>query len=114
MSSRRRHTRLQGDWRSDVCSSDLEYVINRRDSMGMGAYIQLIPYAMGFELTDRLRAHPLTNALELCCSDYANILNDVISFPAEYRSEERRVGTESQSKRGRWHVKQKTAYEITR
>src|SRR5256885_12435703 len=25
-SSRRRHTRLQGDWSSDVCSSDLEYV----------------------------------------------------------------------------------------
>src|SRR6266446_7317398 len=23
-SSRRRHTRLQGDWRSDVCSSDLQ------------------------------------------------------------------------------------------
>src|SRR5256885_12892876 len=25
-SSRRRHTRLQGDWSSDVCSSDLEQV----------------------------------------------------------------------------------------
>src|SRR5215467_15571864 len=25
-SSRRRHTRLQGDWSSDVCSSDLEIV----------------------------------------------------------------------------------------
>src|SRR6266446_2289577 len=25
-SSRRRHTRLQGDWSSDVCSSDLAYV----------------------------------------------------------------------------------------
>src|SRR5256885_7743434 len=24
-SSRRRHTRLQGDWSSDVCSSDLKY-----------------------------------------------------------------------------------------
>src|SRR2546426_6497093 len=24
LSSRRRHTRLQGDWSSDVCSSDLE------------------------------------------------------------------------------------------
>src|SRR5256885_5317074 len=27
-SSRRRHTRLQGDWSSDVCSSDLIIVIN--------------------------------------------------------------------------------------
>src|SRR5256885_6895370 len=26
-SSRRRHTRLQGDWSSDVCSSDLERVL---------------------------------------------------------------------------------------
>src|SRR2546426_5224236 len=25
-SSRRRHTRLQGDWSSDVCSSDLKFV----------------------------------------------------------------------------------------
>src|SRR5256885_10000102 len=27
-SSRRRHTRLQGDWSSDVCSSDLSHAIN--------------------------------------------------------------------------------------
>src|SRR5256885_8917207 len=27
-SSRRRHTRLQGDWSSDVCSSDLKQHIN--------------------------------------------------------------------------------------
>src|SRR5256885_3705930 len=31
-SSRRRHTRLQGDWSSDVCSSDLGYPRPRRDS----------------------------------------------------------------------------------
>src|SRR5256885_9971522 len=28
-SSRRRHTRLQGDWSSDVCSSDLQIVKTR-------------------------------------------------------------------------------------
>ena len=27
-SSRRRHTRLQGDWSSDVCSSDLVLIIS--------------------------------------------------------------------------------------
>src|SRR5256885_7530266 len=27
-SSRRRHTRLQGDWSSDVCSSDLLHVVD--------------------------------------------------------------------------------------
>src|SRR5256885_3249701 len=29
-SSRRRHTRLQGDWSSDVCSSDLNQYVNVR------------------------------------------------------------------------------------
>src|SRR5256885_10877161 len=28
-SSRRRHTRLQGDWSSDVCSSDLLVILDR-------------------------------------------------------------------------------------
>src|SRR5215467_15307735 len=32
-SSRRRHTRLQGDWSSDVCSSDLE---RRADALLVG------------------------------------------------------------------------------
>src|SRR5215467_15770566 len=31
-SSRRRHTRLQGDWSSDVCSSDLD--LHRPESAG--------------------------------------------------------------------------------
>src|SRR5256885_6058337 len=30
-SSRRRHTRLQGDWSSDVCSSDLTEAAKHRD-----------------------------------------------------------------------------------
>src|SRR2546426_7832415 len=33
-SSRRRHTRLQGDWSSDVCSSDLEPRLRER-SVGL-------------------------------------------------------------------------------
>src|SRR5215467_14840995 len=33
-SSRRRHTRLQGDWSSDVCSSDLF----GRSKLGSGSY----------------------------------------------------------------------------
>src|SRR5256885_17051561 len=35
-SSRRRHTRLQGDWSSDVCSSDLGRIQDGSDS-GRGA-----------------------------------------------------------------------------
>src|SRR5256885_12844717 len=34
-SSRRRHTRLQGDWSSDVCSSDLE---ESRDGVSLPSY----------------------------------------------------------------------------
>src|SRR5688500_15634063 len=33
-SSRRRHTRLQGDWSSDVCSSDLDFGIARFHKAG--------------------------------------------------------------------------------
>src|SRR2546426_3072605 len=32
-SSRRRHTRLQGDWSSDVCSSDLDLVVKGQDDL---------------------------------------------------------------------------------
>src|SRR2546426_10034616 len=32
-SSRRRHTRLQGDWSSDVCSSDLNTLMNVRHNL---------------------------------------------------------------------------------
>src|SRR5256885_10695586 len=38
-SSRRRHTRLQGDWSSDVCSSDLPHnpvSLNRDDAERLG------------------------------------------------------------------------------
>src|SRR5256885_3548158 len=34
-SSRRRHTRLQGDWSSDVCSSDLPFLGD--DALGQAA-----------------------------------------------------------------------------
>src|SRR5256885_7429306 len=34
-SSRRRHTRLQGDWSSDVCSSDL--AVGQRQRFGSGS-----------------------------------------------------------------------------
>src|SRR5256885_10923694 len=36
-SSRRRHTRLQGDWSSDVCSSDLNFVQEKLGSIVLNA-----------------------------------------------------------------------------
>src|SRR2546426_500578 len=37
-SSRRRHTRLQGDWSSDVCSSDLLTSTRREGGVGRSPY----------------------------------------------------------------------------
>src|SRR5205807_9023813 len=53
-SSRRRHTRLQGDWSSDVCSSDLDgirhaqsRVQKSRDQRGGPVHSGLCPRASG-------------------------------------------------------------------
>src|SRR5256885_13146922 len=68
-SSRRRHTRLQGDWSSDVCSSDLEIIrhgvpamidgglpFNRGFTPGheyMGTVVKLGPTVDEFQIGDR-------------------------------------------------------------
>src|SRR5688500_19302545 len=82
-SSRRRHTRLQGDWSSDVCSSDL-YVdshyrtLATRDSRG------LTGHSMGGYGALRIgMKHP-----DVFGSVY------VMSACCLARSEERRVGKE--------------------
>src|SRR5256885_13223884 len=43
-SSRRRHTRLQGDWSSDVCSSDLR-------AQGLAEFAVVVPALMGAVFT---------------------------------------------------------------
>src|SRR5256885_3659916 len=40
-SSRRRHTRLQGDWSSDVCSSDLADIVSQILNFGLPAPIDI-------------------------------------------------------------------------
>src|SRR5256885_10977940 len=45
-SSRRRHTRLQGDWSSDVCSSDLGLGVHI-DRVSRGCFADLLPPALG-------------------------------------------------------------------
>src|SRR6266446_9628564 len=68
-SSRRRHTRLQGDWSSDVCSSDL----------ALAADGKLSPTETGL------------NSPRFPTAD--------IRYPkADFRSEERRVGKECRSR----------------
>src|SRR5205807_7201179 len=84
-SSRRRHTRLQGDWSSDVCSSDLQ---DRR----------------AVEVEDDVgdRACTVVEALDLAeAEDFGDPLGRAARvFVREHRdrSEERRVGKECRSR----------------
>src|SRR5256885_5263503 len=74
-SSRRRHTRLQGDWSSDVCSSDL--------------ICGMIPMAIGFG-EGSAQSAPLGRA----------VIGGLIFST---RSEERRVGKECRSRWSPYH-----------
>src|SRR5688500_20185711 len=78
-SSRRRHTRLQGDWSSDVCSSDLS-----AESDG------------GFFIWGGNGVDTLTGGTQ----------TDIFYF-GENRSEERRVGKECRSRWSPYHKKKK-------
>src|SRR5205807_7940472 len=89
-SSRRRHTRLQGDWSSDVCSSDLEGCQdNRKPPMSASGFVP----------------EPPKNTLAAC--GYPGILRDSCAALRDIctggsgrgppRSEERRVGKEWRS-----------------
>src|SRR5688500_20001629 len=75
-SSRRRHTRLQGDWSSDVCSSDL------------GARPEQVAFVRN--TSDALST--VANGLDWRVGD--NIVTFSREFPSNIypRSEERRVG----------------------
>src|SRR5256885_5118578 len=93
-SSRRRHTRLQGDWSSDVCSSDLV----EREVGDADAVLVLVgedPVRGG---DDVARAgHPLVvHDVE---RDDLRALGDTLVV----RSEERRVGKECRSRWSPYH-----------
>src|SRR5205807_3962741 len=98
--SRRRHTRLQGDWSSDVCSSDLVEVQE--------------PKPLGSELVDAWRGGAPQRAAavdtELAPADVIDKNQDDARRPTRLlrgrpidrvgaRSEERRVGKDA---RRRW------------
>src|SRR2546430_5666232 len=93
-SSRRRHTRFDCDWSSDVCSSDLDDVVGKQ--------------------LEREHALPALEAHERCpgddAADDAHALPWVLAEEAhadvEYgaaRSEERRVGKECRSRWSPYH-----------
>src|SRR5256885_9755192 len=94
-SSRRRHTRLQGDWSSDVCSSDLIDVP--------------IPGApAGWNIVQELPPGPQGSAVLAVDANAPSSPVSVYDFiypqgMVEGRSEERRVGKECRSRWSPYH-----------
>src|SRR5256885_4562859 len=91
-SSRRRHTRLQGDWSSDVCSSDLSPGVRGfRDEYGpLKVYPERSMYSCVVEGFSR-------EVIEFSPRDPG------VSVACGFRSEERRVGKECRSRWSPYH-----------
>src|SRR5256885_10469214 len=93
-SSRRRHTRLQGDWSSDVCSSDLSsYLLPRR----MGRQRA----SLSLFTSDWISAEDAVAtglAVQQCRPE--TLVDETIELA---RSEERRVGKECRSRWSPYH-----------
>src|SRR5256885_2735444 len=92
-SSRRRHTRLQGDWSSDVCSSDLVLIVGPASAkheffkFAQEKRRPLVSRIVGVEPAD----HPTGG--------------EIVAHARHYfkRSEERRVGKECRSRWSPYH-----------
>src|SRR5256885_13167413 len=96
VSSRRRHTRLQGDWSSDVCSSDLPGNVLGQDIQHLAGGIAACD-PLGIRLEARQVAVPFLG-------QFAPLhLVDLDGELRELRSEERRVGKECRSRWSPYH-----------
>src|SRR2546430_12007153 len=99
-SSRRRHTRFDCDWSSDVCSSDLE----------VGHHLARLEIAVG-EIAAGRRRDQVADAVVMFRGQ-ADVeigverLGDLLT--EDGRSEERRVGEECRSRWSPYHLKKKT------
>src|SRR5256885_7634559 len=91
-SSRRRHTRLQGDWSSDVCSSDLY----RRRPLNLRVHVL---HLLGLP-DDLIQAEPLVESPAKAVDLLVLLLR--LDGAAD-RSEERRVGKECRSRWSPYH-----------
>src|SRR2546430_3991385 len=91
-SSRRRHTRFDCDWSSDVCSSDLDGSIS-----GAASGKQL---STAFKLKQGDVGPPLNLGQNWFVY---RVAEKVEADPANFRSEERRVGKECRSRWSPYH-----------
>src|SRR2546430_8314620 len=91
-SSRRRHTRFDCDWSSDVCSSDLENVHHRHiiRAMSKTCWLGKSVHILARERTLQLKK----KVLMLFCMNWVEM---------KKRSEERRVGKECRSRWSPYH-----------
>src|SRR5256885_8173734 len=94
-SSRRRHTRLQGDWSSDVCSSDLDGLEKHWDRATVMANI--------IDLGSlRARAEAAGAAAKIP-PELGEVAARTQNVSGLTRSEERRVGKECRSRWSPYH-----------
>src|SRR5256885_9242990 len=93
-SSRRRHTRLQGDWSSDVCSSDLWKLgfVRADGHVALFFYYSAVA-AVGMPMFFPAELFRMNQWLELLA------MMTVVTI----RSEERRVGKECRSRWSPYH-----------
>src|SRR5205085_7532531 len=94
-SSRRRHTRFDCDWSSDVCSSDLFSLI---------ILCLVVAYREGHP---RGQTVPAKDAVRITIDAAWGLITLVIILGGILRSEERRVGKECRSRWSGEHVKKK-------
>src|SRR5688500_20393281 len=97
--SRRRHTRLQGDWSSDVCSSDLDAVVPFDARQRLGAIAAPTHVIAGEE--DIFTPPRFSREIAAAIPE-----SKLTILP---RSEERRVGKECRGGRGRPERREKQA-----
>src|SRR5256885_5122700 len=93
-SSRRRHTRLQGDWSSDVCSSDLAAETLKAEIEAMNVR------ALGTQC-DVAQTNDAAEMVKQTKDAFGRI--DFLVNNAGIRSEERRVGKECRSRWSPYH-----------
>src|SRR5256885_5470423 len=92
-SSRRRHTRLQGDWSSDVCSSDL----NESAAGGLRSELRHERFMLQIE-----SPYSVMSAAENAHEMDEDLWQRLVTTRGS-RSEERRVGKECRSRWSPYH-----------